>query len=439
MVNRRGLVGCINWKGTTRNELSSAVSRPRQRSGRSRFRKCSPLIVAALLLLVALVARGRGGTSRPPTSGAWKTTSRADLARTVETTSARLDEDAADATAAVALAEALLRLARVDNDPALAVRAERALRRALDANPHDYLVRRELGTVLLSQHRFREAINEATALRRERPDDVWNDGVLGDAHLELGDYDAAFDAFDRMVAVRPNAAAYARVSYARELQGDREGAIRLMAMSLEATSAKDPEAQAWHEVQLGQLTFDGGDVPEARRHFDRAQFLFPDYGPAIGGQVRVLISERRLDQALALAVRQLASRPTGTLAMLAGDVARELGRHEDEARHYAEAERLLQYEPAALALFLADRDRDVTRAVEIAKAAASIRQDIFTEDALAWSLFKAGQHTEALTTIQRALRTGSRDSRLLAHAAAIHVAVGDQGRRAANPRKIADK
>jgi tetratricopeptide (TPR) repeat protein len=381
--------------------------------------------MAAMLMLVVLLVHGGAGTSGRAATGTSKTTSRVDLAHTVDMLTAQLDEDPADAAAAVALAEAWLRLARVDNDPSLAVRAERALRRVLDANPRDYLARRELGAVLLSQHRFREAIPEATASRRERPDDVWNDGVLGDAHLELGEYDAAFDAFDRMIAVRPNAAAYARVSYARELQGDREGAIRLMAMSLEATSATDPESQAWHEVQLGQLTLDGGDVAEARWHFDRAQFLFPDYGPAIEGQVRVLISERRLDQALALAVRQLASRPTGTLAMLAGDVARELGRHEDEARHYAEAERLLQYEPAALALFLADRDRDVARAVEIAKTAASIRQDIYTEDALAWSLFKAGHHTEALTAIKRALRTGSRDRRLLAHAAAIRLAVGD--------------
>ena len=122
----------------------------------------------------------------------------------------------------------------------------------------------------------------------------------------------------------------------------------------------------------------------------------------------------------------MAVRETATLAVLAGDVARALGRNEEAERHDAAAERLLQYEPAALALFLADRDRDLTRAVEIAKAAVSIRQDVYTEDALAWSLFKAGQHTEALTTIKRALRTGSRDRRLLAHAAAIHLAVGDR-------------
>jgi tetratricopeptide (TPR) repeat protein len=375
------------------------------------------VVVAMMLVLAALVVGGGRSTSRPAATST--STSRADLAQTVDRMTTRLDDDPADATAAVALAEAWLRLARVDNDPSLAVRAERALRRVLDTNPRDYLARRELGAVLLSQHRFREAIAEATALRRERPDDVWNDGVIGDAHLELGEYDAAFDAFDRMMATRPNAAAYARVSYARELRGDRDGAITLMTMALEATSAADAESQAWHEVQLGQLTLDRGDVADARRHFDRAQFLFPAYGPAVEGHVRVLMAERCWDDALARAVGALDQRETGSLAVLAGDIAHTLGRPEQAERHYAAAERLLQYEPAALALFLANHDRDIPRAVAVARAALAIRQDIFTEDALAWALFKAGEHAEALTTIERALRTGSRDARLLAHAAAI--------------------
>ena len=370
------------------------------------------------LLIVTLLIRvrhDRGSSSVSPTA----TTSRADLARTVKTMTARLDDEPADTTAAVALAEALLRLARVDNDPSAAVRAERALRRALDGKPRDYLARRELGAVLLSQHRFREAIAEATVARADRPDDVWNDGVLGDAHLELGEYEQAFDAFDRMVAKRPNAAAYARVSYAKELQGDREGAIRLMAMSLEATTASDPESQAWHEVHLGQLLLDNGDEADARRHFERAEFLFPDYGPAIEGRVRVLKAEGRFDDALVLASDQLSKHQTGALAVLAGDLARALGRLEDAERFYQSAEYLLRYEPAALALFLAEHDRDTLRAVDIAKAAVSIRGDIFTEDALAWALFKAGDVSGARQAIERAMRTGTRDRQIRAHAAAI--------------------
>jgi tetratricopeptide (TPR) repeat protein len=371
------------------------------------------------LLIVTLLIRVRHDRGSSSVAAPTATTSRADLARTVKTMTARLDDEPADTTAAVALAEALLRLARVDNDPSAAVRAERALRRALDGKPHDYLARRELGAVLLSQHRFREAIAEASAARVDRPDDVWNDGVLGDAHLELGEYEQAFDAFDRMVAKRPSAAAYARVSYTRELQGDRDGAIRLMAMSLEATSASDPESQAWHEVHLGQLLLDTGDGADAKQHFERAEFLFPDYGPAIEGRVRVLKAEGRLEDALALASDQLSKHQTGALAVVAGDLARALGRLEDAERFYQSAEYLLRYEPAALALFLAEHDRDIPRAVDTAKAAVSIRRDIFTEDALAWALFKHGDVSDARQAIERAMRTGSRDRQIQAHAHAI--------------------
>ena len=53
-------------------------------------------------------------------------------------------------------------------------------------------------------------------------------GVIGDALIELGRYDAAFAAFERMVTLRPSLASYARIAYARELVGDREGAVEAM-------------------------------------------------------------------------------------------------------------------------------------------------------------------------------------------------------------------
>ena len=47
---------------------------------------------------------------------------------------------------------------------------------------------------------------------------------------------------ERMAALKPNAASYARSSYARELQGDVDGAIERMRMAAEATGAQDPES-----------------------------------------------------------------------------------------------------------------------------------------------------------------------------------------------------
>ena len=76
------------------------------------------------------------------------------------------------------------------------------------------------------------------------PYDPVNYGVIGDAHVELGNYDEAFDAFDRMMALRPGAPSYARVAYARELQGNLTGAIEAMKLAASATSA-DRSRRLW--------------------------------------------------------------------------------------------------------------------------------------------------------------------------------------------------
>ena len=61
--------------------------------------------------------------------------------------------------------------------------------------------------------------------------------------------------------------------------------------------------------------------------------------------------------------------------------------------------------------------------MRLAESAAADRHDIFTEDALAWSYFKAGRVSEAAAAIRRALRTGTRDQTIRAHAAAIERAL----------------
>ena len=88
---------------------------------------------------------------------------------------------------------------------------------------------------------------------------------------------------------------------------------------------------------------------------------------------------------------------------------------------------------ANLALFLADHDRKLPEALKIAQAVAATRHDIVTDDALAWALFKTGRVDEAATWSQRALRTGTRDERILSHAAAIREACA-RGRVGPHPR-----
>jgi Flp pilus assembly protein TadD len=64
--------------------------------------------------------------------------------------------------------------------------------------------------------------------------------------------------------------------------------------------------------------------------------------------------------------------------------------------------------------------------VVLAEGAAADRHDIFTDDALAWTYFKAGRLAEAAAASNRALRTGAKDRTILYHAAAIRQGMGDR-------------
>ena len=261
----------------------------------------------ACLFFVATVGCSQSTVARRPVGDAVKplgspaapSTSRESLEHTRTQMEARLRDKPQDAMAAVRLADALLRLARVTNNGGLAIDAERVLIKVLTADPERYDARRMLATALLSQHRFADAIREAERCQQIQPRDAWLLGVIGDAQLELGKYDQAFDAFQRMLTLRPDAASYARAAYARELQGDLPEALRLMKMALEATSPNDPESLAWHHAQVGALQLSLGRALEAVREFEHAEYVFPHYPIAIEGLARVDEARGRFDAAVA--------------------------------------------------------------------------------------------------------------------------------------------
>jgi tetratricopeptide (TPR) repeat protein len=391
------------------------------------------LVLASLAGLVAY----RWPPGRPPISdvviplvGApgGPSTSRDDLTRTIRALESRWRGNGPNGTVAARLADALLRQARVSNNLGLAVRAEEVLQHALDEVPDHYEALQMRGQVLLSQHRFREAIAAAEHARRLEPRDAANLGVLGDAYLELGDYERAFDAFDEMMRLRPSAAAYARASYAWEIQGDLERALRLMQMAADAMTPHDPESAAWHRAQVGDLYFEQGRLSAALREYDRAAFIYPGHPFALRGRARVLAAQGRYGDALAIYQQMFASSPTPDVAAALGELYQQLGRVSEAEGAFALAENGWRFdtpEPAHLARLLATRERRIDEAVVIAERASEERRDIQTLDALAWSYFRAGRHADARRACEGALRTGTRDRRILYHAAAIHEASGD--------------
>jgi tetratricopeptide (TPR) repeat protein len=337
--------------------------------------------------------------------------------------------------AAASFAADALRRARLEANGGYTLEAERVLKRALDREPDDYDAQRMLGAVYMSQHRFREAIEVATRAMRVRPNDAWNYGVVGDAHIELGDYDEAFNAFDTMARLRPNAAAYARIAYARELQGHLDAAIASMRMAADATGAQDPESLAWHDAQIGNLLLQKGDVEGAAREYARAEHTFPGHPFAEAGRGKVAAARGQYDAALATYRALMKTAPTSETAIAIGDLLTKTGDVEGAESMYARAEAIERDAwltearlTTNVARMLAERGVRTSEAVQLAEEAARHRKDIFTMDALAWAYYRAGRLADAEAASRQARRTGTVDRRILAHAEVIDRSVAKQSR-----------
>jgi tetratricopeptide (TPR) repeat protein len=296
----------------------------------------------------------------------------------------------------------------------------------LTIDPAQYDALRMLGAIFLSQHRFRDALATARRARDLRPDDSWNYGVMGDALVEMGEYDEAFADFDTMMSMRPGPTAYARVAYARELRGNLRGALDAMRLALRSTATQDAEAQAWYSAQLGELHLRLGNVDAADHAYRLSAFVFPEYPYAMIGLAKVKAARGDRAGALDAYRDQLRRTPSLDLAARIGDLYAADGNNVEAERYYRLAEDLagppVAQTEAHLALFLAEHDRKLDEAVRVAEAVARVRHDIFTEDALAWTYFKVGRIDEAMAASTRATRTGTRDAEIIQRAEQIRAA-----------------
>lgn len=134
--------------------------------------------------------------------------------------------------------------------------------------------------VLMSLHQFDQALHSAKEAIQLNPNNAQIYGVLVDANVELGLYDEAVAAADKMVSMRPDLRSYARVSYLRQIHGDLPGAIEAMKL---AVSAGFPpyEETAWAKYQLARLFEETKDFETARHIYEQILADRPGYPFAI--------------------------------------------------------------------------------------------------------------------------------------------------------------
>ena len=282
-----------------------------------------------------------------------------------------------------------------------------------------------IGHVLHNLHRFTEAELVARQLIQQRG--LWFEyALLGDVLLEQGRLHAATDAYQVMMNQRPGPQAYTRAAHLRWLKGDLDGAIEMMTLSLRAIGGRASEVTAWTAVRLGVYLLQAGKFGDAQRLLEHARSLQNDYAPALLAQGRLLLAQNKPEDAVKLLHKAVKIHPLPEYLWLLIEALQ--GNQQPEQARKIEA-RLMQTgaseDRRTYSLYLASTGQHVATALRLAIQDFETREDIFSHDALAWSLYSANQTTAALHHIKRAVSEGTQDARLFFHAAVITQAAGD--------------
>lgn len=325
---------------------------------------------------------------------------------------------------------AYVQQSRVAADPSFYPKAEGVLTRSLALRSTDnFDALTGMAALAAARHEFGAALSWGRRAVGLNPFSANAHAVVGDALVELGRYPEAFAAFQRMIDLRPDLSTYARVSYARELQGDVLHAIQGMKLALEAAGSRLDEA--WAANQLGDLHWNSGNIALAGSYYRRAIQADRSYIPPRAGLARVMFAKGNLRAAIRGYAWVVQRYPLPEYVIAWGDLHSLEGNRQGAARAYGlvhAEERLFEANGVnvdlEIALFDADHHSDVAGGLARATAEWTRRHSIHVADALAWTLYANGRYREALGYANRALALGTRSALFLFHRGMIERALG---------------
>jgi tetratricopeptide (TPR) repeat protein len=343
----------------------------------------------------------------------------------------RVRQSPDDVQSYAVLGAAYMQKVRDTGDPSFYAKAQSVLDEALKRDPQNVEALIGAGTLANARHQFREALQLGEQAKAINPTVPRIYGLIADAQTELGLYDDAVQTLQTMIDMRPDLSSYSRISYARELHGDIDGAVEAMQAAVTA-GGPATENSAWVRVQLANLYFTQGDLAQAEQEYQRTLTLLPDYVYAQAGLGRVRAAQGKLDEAIGLYQSAIARMPLPEFVIALGETQQAAGHAAEAAKQYELVRAMQQLFKAngvdtdlELALFDADHGQAPAATVALARDAYARRPSVKAADTLAWALFKAGQTAEARRYADEALRLGTHDPLMLYHAGTIAQAQGD--------------
>ncbi len=321
--------------------------------------------------------------------------------------------------------DALMQLAREKVDPHDVVPAEKCYKRALSLNEKDPGATIGMAWIAGSRHQFPLSIEWAEKGIALMPRDNRSHGLIGDAYVELGEYDKAFDAYQKMLDIRPDITSYSRGAHLLYLTGDTRKAFFLMASAINAGTA-DGEDSAWCRAQLGEMLFETGALLPAETALKTAMKLKPNNYFVLTAMGKVQSARGNTKEAIALLEKAVAVSPqhAALAALYENYVA--AGRTADAEKTFTAIETAAQHHKTHgnadsfyLARFYADAGKKLPEALAIVQSKTETPNPV-DADTAAWVYYKNGKYAEAKKYIDIALKKIAPDAARLYHAGMIY-------------------
>jgi len=389
------------------------------------MRAITLMAVALALALGSTPSARAAGTARPAAD-------QPAVDQAIERLSARTRQHRDDPSGWTALADAFMQKARETADSAYYRRAELAFERARALDAVDVSATLGLARVHGARHEFEKSIEWARRALELDAKNAGAYGLLGDAALELGDYEAAAEHYQQMLDLRPDISSYSRSAHLLFVIGDVRRAAWLMERAIKA-SAGYAENTAWCRGQLALMHLNTGNLLAAEQVVEQAMSLTPGNYHVLFAQGRVRAARKDYAGAIDSYRRASAIAPQHEVVVALGQLYVVTGDRVSADRQWAVVETIDRLNKAngvtgdlQLARFLADLDRRLPEALSIAEAEYKRRPNVFAADTLAWAYYKNGRYGDAKRAIAKALAQRTPDASFLFHAGMIHARLGDR-------------
>jgi Tfp pilus assembly protein PilF len=293
----------------------------------------------------------------------------------------------------------------------------------------------EMASVLLTLHRFREALGFADRLVAYDPSSPEFLAQKANLEMELGEYERAGTTLGRIPSGKRRTV-QALTSRARldEVTGHLTRARELLAdATAQADAITDAPAQsrAWYHFRAGELAFKAGDNEAAIADEQDALAIMPTFNLALKDLAKFELANGNERQALDAAVRGAQVTPFAETLGYEADAQAALG----DGRAAAATRDLIfaierignayHVNDRLLAVYYADRHLRSDDALAIARREAAARGDeIYAQDTLGWAAVRDNHWTEAQRAMTRATRYETEDPSLQYHAAIVALHFG---------------